>query len=164
MTFEQRNQLFANDGRGRFRDLSGANSNFCGIAAVARGLACGDLDNDGAMDLLVMNTAAPAKVFRNTAPKRGHWLIIRALDPKHGGRHAYGAEITVEAGGRRWWRWVQPGASYLVSQDPRVHVGLGQVATADRIRIVWPDGAEEVFPGGAVDRVIELRQGTGNKP
>src|SRR5438034_2332005 len=124
-SYAQRNQLFINDGTGRFREISEANPAFCGHAAVGRGLACGDIDNDGALDLLIINAGAPAQLVRNVAPKRGHWVLVRAIDPGLGGRDAYGAEITVRAGARRWWRLVQPGYSFLVSNDPRVHFGLG---------------------------------------
>jgi hypothetical protein len=162
--YAQRNQIFANDGNGKFHDISPSNPDFCARAGVGRGLACGDIDNDGAFDLLALSTGGPARVLRNIAPRRGHWLQIRAVDPVHGGRDAYGAEITLEGGGRRWWRLVQPGYSYLVSNDPRAHFGLGPVATVDRIHVVWPDGVAEVFPGGPADRLIIVRQGTGKKP
>jgi hypothetical protein len=108
-----------------------------------------------------MYTGGPELLFRYVAVNRGHWLTIRAVDPARGGRDAYGAEIIVEAGGRRWWRLVQPGASYLVSQDPRVHVGLGANTSVDAVRVLWPDGTEERFAGGPVDRVMVLKQGEG---
>lgn len=159
--YAQRNQIFANDGAGKFRDVSEYNPDFCAQAAVGRGLAMGDLDNDGALDLLVTSTGGPAQLFRNIAPQRGHWLTIRALLPAHGGRDACGAEIIVQAGGRRWWRLAQPAFSYLSSNDPRVHFGLGPVATVDSIQILWPDGRTETFPGGPADRALVLRQGSG---
>jgi enediyne biosynthesis protein E4 len=162
--YAQRPQLLMNEGSGHFRDISAANPAFCGQAAVGRGLACGDLDNDGAPDLLAVNTGAPARLYRNACPGRGHWLTIRAVDPAWGGRDAHGAEVTVEAGARRWWRLVQPGYSFLVSNDPRAHFGLGAAATVDRVRVLWPDGVEEVFPGGAADRFVILQKGTGGKP
>ena len=162
--YAQRRHLFVNDGQGRFRDIAEANPAFCHEAAVGRGLACGDLDNDGALDLLVINTGAPAQLFRNRAPRRGHWLTIRAIEPTLGGRDAYGAEVTVEAGAHRWWRLVQPGYSFLVSSDPRVHFGLGPATRIDRIRVLWPEGDEELFPGGPVDRQLTLSKGNGTKP
>jgi hypothetical protein len=158
--YAERNQLFANAGGGRFRDISPDNAPFCGTAAVARGLACGDLDGDGALDLLVTTVAGRARLYRNVAPGRGHWLLVRALDPALK-RDAYGAEVTVRAGGRRWRRWLSPGSSYLCSNDPRAHFGLGQAERVDAVEVRWPDGSAEVFPGCGADRVVVLRKGSG---
>ena len=161
--YAQRNQLFANDGAGAFQDICEANPAFCGMAGVGRGLACGDIDNDGDLDLLTMNSGAPAQLLRNVAPKGGHWLVVRAIEPAHGGRDAYGAEITIQAGPREWTRLVQPGYSYLVSNDPRAHFGLGTANEVDSIRVVWPDGAEERFTGGSANRFLILSKGTGHR-
>jgi len=155
------NQLFANDGQGRFREVSAANPALCGEAMVGRGLACGDLDNDGGLDLLVSYIGGPARLYRNVAAPRGHWLGLRVLDPTAGGRDAYGAEVTVQAGARRWWRLVQPGYSYCSSNDPRVHFGLGPARQVEAIKVIWPDGTEEMFPGAAVDQYWVLRKGSG---
>ncbi len=76
--YSERNQLLRNAGQGRFRDISGANAPFCGTPNVARGLAVGDLDGDGAPDLLVTTVAGRARLLRNIAQPRGHWLIARA--------------------------------------------------------------------------------------
>ena len=159
--YAQRNQLFANTGRGMFKDLSLANPDFCGTAGVGRGLACGDLDNDGALDLLVTCAGGPARILHNIAPKHGHWLVVRAIDPTCGGRDAYGAEVIVEAGQHHWWRLVQPASSFLVSNDPRVHFGLGDAASYQSILVIWPDGRQESFSGGSADRRLEIRKGTG---
>jgi hypothetical protein len=101
-------------------------------------------------------------LFRNVAPRKGHWLTVRAIDPRLR-RDAYGAEVTVHAGDRKWFRLVNPGHSYLCSNDPRVHFGLGQAEKIDRLQVLWPDGLEETFAGGPVDRFIELRRGEGKK-
>jgi hypothetical protein len=159
--YAERNQLFANEGTGRFRDVSAQNEPFCAEARVSRGLACGDIDGDGALDLLVTAVAGPARLYRNVAPRRGHWLLVRAFDPALR-RDAFGAEITVEAGQRRWRRWLNPGYSYLCSNDPRAHFGLGDAERVDAIEVVWPDGTVESFPGGPTDRLVVLRKGEGN--
>lgn len=159
--YAERNQLFANDAKGHFHDVSENNAPFCGTAGVARGLAYGDVDGDGALDLLVTTVAGPARLYRNVAPKKGHWLIVRVIDPALGGRDAYGAEVTVHAGTRRWVRWVNPGSSYLCSNDPRAHFGLGAVERVDAIKVLWPDGLEETFPGQRVDQALVLARGKG---
>ena len=68
----------------------------------------------------------------------------------------------MSAGDRRWVRWINPGYSYLCSNDPRAHFGLGAADHVDGIDVVWPDGTKETFPGGGVDRAVELRKGSGN--
>jgi hypothetical protein len=160
--YAQRSQLFVNDGTGHFRDVSADSPALCGEPMVARGLAIGDVDNDGALDLLVTQIGGPARLLRNVAPRRGNWLIVRALDPRHR-RDAFGAEVTVWAGDRSWVRFVSPAYSYLSSCDPRVHFGLGSAERFDRLRVDWPDGSAEEFAGGAANRVVELRQGEGTR-
>jgi hypothetical protein len=162
--YAERNQLFANDGKGSFRDVSRQNRPFCSRPNVARGLACADLDRDGAVDLVVTSVAGRARLFRNIAPGRGHWLAVRVLlDKAHGGRDAYGAEVTVRAGGRRWTRLVNPGFSYLSSCDTAVHFGLGEFRRVDSVCVRWPDGRRQTFAGCGVDRKIVLRQGQGGR-
>lgn len=161
--YAQRHQLFSNDGTGRFQELSRSAEGFTSRATVGRGLACGDLDNDGALDLLVTSTGGRAQLFRNVVPQRGHWLSLRVVDPSVGGRDAYGAEVTVRSGDRRWWRLVSTAYSYLSAHDPRVHVGLGAVTSVESMEVIWPDGSAEQFPGGAVDQLIVLRKGAGRR-
>jgi hypothetical protein len=161
LPYADRNQMFAGVSGGRFQDISLQNEPFCGTAGVWRGLACGDLDGDGALDLVATAVSAPARIYRNVAPKRGNWLMVRLVDPALGGRDAYGAEISVLAGKKRFKRWANPGSSFLSSNDPRVHFGLGSVEHVDRMDVLWPDGKEEVFPGHRANQAIVLRKGSG---
>ena len=88
--------------------------------------------------------------------------VVRAFDPTLK-RDACGARVTVQAGKRRWVGLVNPGQSYLSSGDPRAHFGLGHVERVDGVRIDWPDGRAEQFPGMPADRVITLSRGQGRK-
>jgi hypothetical protein len=158
--YAENNQLLRNDGSGRLVDVSDGNPALCGTPGVYRGLACGDVDNDGRLDLLVTATAGPARLYRNIAEAAGRWLIVEAIDPALR-RDAYGAEIVVRAGPQSWQRWINPGYSYQCSNDPRAHFGLGEAASFDAIEVRWPDGSQETFPGGETNRNLVLRRGEG---
>ena len=161
--YGDRNQLFRNQGKGRFEDISPANDPLCGRYNVARGVARGDIDGDGAVDLLVTTIGGPARLFRNVAPGRGHWLRVRAFDPQSK-RDALGAEVRVRAGGTTRTCWMHPAESYLCSSEPVAHFGLGAVEAIDSIDVTWPDGVRETFPGGKADRRVEVRKGAGRPP
>jgi enediyne biosynthesis protein E4 len=158
--YGDRNQLFANKGDGHFRDISPQNAAFCGVPNVARGLAWGDIDGDGAVDLLVTTVAGPARLYRNVAPRRGHWLLVRAFDPALR-RDAVGAEVRVRAGGKTYLRLITAAGSYLCSGDMRAHFGLGPAERFEGIEVAWPDGTKETFGGGPADRAIQLEKGKG---
>jgi hypothetical protein len=160
--YAERNQLFANRGDGTFRDVSRTNTVLCGTPHVYRGLAWGDFDGDGAIDLLVTTVGGPAKLYRNVAPKQGHWLMVRAVDPALK-RDAYGAVVNLKAGERCWVGVINPGQSYLSSGDPRAHFGLGKVGRVDEVQVDWLDGLKELFPATEADRVLSLRRGEGRK-
>jgi hypothetical protein len=163
--YAQRSQVFRNDGKGVFTDVSGHNGGprgFCGEPMVGRGLAVGDVRNDGRLWVLVTGVGGPARLFENVAPDRGNWLVIRAYDGERK-RDALGAELTVLAGGRKWVRTVHAAGSFACSSDPRAHVGLGRVAEVDAIEVVWPDGRKERFRGGPVNRHVVLTKGEGDR-
>jgi hypothetical protein len=158
--YADRNQIFAGRGKGNFADVSANNATFSGHYNVGRGLVRGDVDGDGAQDLLVTTIGGPARLFRNVAPDRGHWLAVRAWNSKLK-RDAYGAEVRVTGGGRTWAAWLNPAESYLCSSEPVAHFGLGKVDRIDSIEVLWPDGLRETFAGTPVDRRIELVKGKG---
>jgi hypothetical protein len=161
--YAQHNQLFAGAGKGHFKDIATRNRAFCRVPGVYRGLACADLRGQGAIDLLVTAVGDKARLYRNVVPDRGNWLLVRAIDPARK-RDAYGAEVTVEAQGQRWTRWLNPGSSYQSSNDPRLHFGLGKLDHIDRILVRWPGGTEEVFPGGPVNRILTLKKTCKDNP
>lgn len=160
--YAESNHLFENDGGGKFRNVSAQNLAFCGTPGVYRGLASGDLDGDGALDLVVTGIHGHARVLRNTAGDRGHWVQVRATDPLLK-RDAFGAEVMVRAGEKQWIRRIQSDGSYQSASSPIAHVGLGERARFDGIEILWPDGTRESFPGGETNRLIECRKGDGKE-
>jgi hypothetical protein len=165
--YAERNQIFRGDGQGRFENVSRQNSSLCGRPNVARGLVRGDIDGDGAVDLLLTTIAGPARLYRNIAPKRGHWMHVFAFDPRLK-RDAFGSVIRLRAGGRTRVGWLHPAESFLASSEPCVHFGLGDAAHVDAIEIVWPDGSVETFDGPhhdgyAADQRLQLRKGQGTR-
>lgn len=158
--YAQRNQILVNQGSGTYSDGHEEYVDFCGEARVSRGLACGDMNDDGRLELLVTTIDGPARLFQVTTPADHHWLTVRVVDPRWR-RDAYGARVYVQIGVRTLQREINPGYSFLTSNDPRAHFGLGRANRYDHIRVVWPDGLDETFDSGDADRAIVLQRGAG---
>ncbi len=158
--YAEPNLLFQNDGAGNFQDVSEKAGAFCSNVENSRALAFADIDNDGDVDLLTSNCGGPTRLFRNES--KANWLIIRAVDP-YLKRDAIGARITVKTAKKRIIRHVAPGYSYLCSNDPRVHFGLGSNSTVDRIEVQWPGGDIEIYPGTNANQILTVKKGAGTK-
>ena len=158
--YAEPNLLFENVGNGRFRDASDRGGLFTSRIETSRGLAFGDVDNDGDIDLLVMNEGGRARLYRNEVPGKGHWLMLRAVDPALR-RDAIGAVVTVTMDGRRSPRQVTAGYGFLSGHDMRVHFGLGSAVAVDKIEVLWPGGVRELFSVDSVDQFITLEKGQG---
>lgn len=160
--YAEPNFLLENDGSGKFTEVSEKGGRFTSLVEVSRGLVLGDIDRDGDFDFLVTNLAGRARLFRNDAPRKGRYLMVRAYDPALE-RDAHGAVVTVSASGKTYVRIADSGYSYLSANEPRAHFGIPGTSRADSIRVRWPDGSEEVFPGVELDQAVTLEKGKGRK-
>jgi hypothetical protein len=155
----QRKLLFRNLGDGRFEDVSAQAGVAFAQSEVSRGLAVGDVDNDGDIDLLIGNNNGPVRLLINETPGR-HWLGLRLVGAS--GRDMLGAKVEIRENGISRWRRVRVDGSYGSASDPRVLVGLGESAADPEVRVTWPGGEREMWGRVAADRYTTLRQGEGD--
>ena len=153
-------RLLLRNAGGRFRDVSRQSGPAFAVERVGRGLAAGDVDNDGDLDLLVTNNGGPAELLRNDGGNRANALLLKLVGTKSN-RNAIGARVSVTAGARTQVREVMSGSSYLAQNDLRVHVGLGDHRAAERVEIRWPGGETEVLTNIAANQIVSVREGAG---
>ena len=152
--------LYHNNGDGTFTDISASAGP--GITAVAssRGLAVGDLWNDGRVSAVISNMNATPSLLVNQIRNPNHWIAIRLLGIKSN-RDGIGARISVKTPTRTLVDEVRSGSSYISNSDMRVHFGLGSAAKIEWVEIRWPSGLAEKFSDLSVDAIHTLKEGTG---
>ncbi len=155
--FEQPRQLFWNRSDGQFFDMSTTGGPGISAKHSSRGLALADFDNDGSMEIVVVNLFETPSLLKNFGP-RGNSLLIRALTAS--GRDAIGARVTVAAGGRKQIDEVRSGGFHISQGDFRVHFGLGKETQAD-VTIRWPQGKVDTVPGVAAGQWLVVQEGKG---
>lgn len=159
-TFVQSNLVYRNLAGERFEDVTALAGPGLAQIRSSRGAAFGDFDNDGDLDVLVMNMSAPVSLLRNELSAERRWVRFR-LQGTRSNRSAIGALITIKAGESSQSRAVMSQSSYVSHNDLRAHFGLGQAAAVESILVRWPSGDEEAFPGVQADADWLLVEGSG---
>ena len=151
--------LFRNLGNSRFEELLDEAGPAIAEPHSSRGVAFGDFDNDGDLDILIMNMNEPPSLLRNDVSGGGHWLKVKLVGTRSN-RSAIGSVVTVTYGDRRQAQAVMAASSYLSCGDRRLHFGLGKAETAD-VEIAWPSGVRESFKAIPSNQLITVKEGAG---
>jgi hypothetical protein len=153
--------LFRNLGTGRFEDVSGKAGAAFGLSESGRGVAFGDIDNDGDVDMVIGNAAGPVRLLLNQIGNRNHWVGLKLVG-RDGKRDLLGARVAIrQRHGPTLWRRVRADGSYASANDPRVLAGLGASSDPPSIEVHWPGGRTEKWAQVAIDRWTTLREGDG---
>ena len=158
--YEEPRILYHNLGKGTFADISANAGPGINTRASSRGLAVGDLWNDGRISAVITNLNAAPSLLVNQVRNSNHWIAIRTVGTKSN-RDGIGASISLRIGARTLVDEVRSGSSYNSSSDMRVHFGLGSAAKVDSVQIRWPSGLMERFDNLSVDSIHVLKEGSG---
>jgi hypothetical protein len=161
--YAQRKQLFKNVDGKRFQNITDEVGGGLLIEKSSRGAAFGDYDNDGNVDVVVINMNDRPTLLHNETVSGRHWATIRLVGTVSN-RDGIGARLQVTAGGRKQMTEVRSGGSYLSHNDLRAHFGLGNADRIDRLEIRWPSGLVETVNGLPADRFYTAQEGQGVKP
>ncbi len=159
----ERKQLFRNLGNGQFREVTKEMGESLLVEKSSRGTAFGDYDNDGDLDILIINLNDCPTLLRNDSNNGNHWITLKLVGGKSN-RDAIGSRITLEAGKRKQIAEVRSGGSYLSHNDSRIHFGLGDTTTVKRLEVRWPSDVVETFENLQVDQFLMIREGQGIAP
>ena len=155
--YGQESQMFRNDGNGNFKDVSLALGKYFKKAMVGRGACVGDYDNDGDLDIFIVNLNDKAVFLRNNRGNQNNWLEIN-LEGTTSNRDGIGAKISVTAGGRTQTNWRKSTAGYLSQGDPRMHFGLAKNIQAEKIEIKWPSGKVQVLENVKANQILTVKE------
>jgi hypothetical protein len=151
--------VYHNTGQGTFTDVS-AQAGAMTVPHAARGLAVGDFDNDGRLDVLCINRNEKASLYRNDSPDSNHWISLR-LEGVRSNRDGAGARVWLTVGGKRRYAVCRLGSSYASSSDKRLFFGLGQDSKIDQMLIQWPSGQRDTYSNVRVDAFLVATEGKG---
>ncbi len=152
--------LYHNNGNGTFTDVSATSGSGISMVSAARGLAVGDLWNDGRISVVINNVYGTPSLLVNSVHSSNHWVAFKTVGTRSN-RDGIGAKITVKLGTRTLVDEVRSGSSYISQSDLRVHFGLGAAAKLDSVQVRWPSGMVERFDNVTVDSIHTLTEGSG---
>jgi enediyne biosynthesis protein E4 len=156
--YAEPNSVFRNLGNGQFDNVSATAGPDFTRPAPHRGLAYGDLFNDGRMDLVVSALGAPVKIFRNVTATSNHWILLKLVGTKSN-RMGIGAQIRIKTDdGRTIYNEATTSTGYAASSDPRVHFGLGRSRVIREIEVRWPSGMRQLLHDVTADRILEVTE------
>jgi hypothetical protein len=158
--YESARLVYRNLGGGKFEDVSELSGPGILEERPSRGAAFGDFDNDGDIDVLVMNMNGPPSLLRNDLKSANHWIGL-LLEGTRSNRAAIGATVRVKAGDSVQAAVVASQSSFLSHNDLRLHFGLGAATQADAITVEWPSGDTETFPAAPAGALYSLVEGSG---
>jgi hypothetical protein len=159
-SYQEPRILYRNLGNGTFSDISATAGPAITAAASSRGMAVGDLWNDGKLSAVISNMNAAPGLLVNQVRSLNHWIGIHTVGTKSN-RDGIGARVTVKAGSRVLVDEVRSGSSYDSNSDMRVHFGLGATTKVDWVQIRWPSGLVERFENLHVDAIQSVTEGSG---
>ena len=163
LTYLQPRVLYRNLGDGRFADVSGSAGPAVTAPANGRGVALGDLDNDGNVEVVVNNMNGLPSLSKLAGKPQAHWIGIETIGVK-ASRRGIGARVICVAGKHRQMDEVRSGGSYLSQNDLRLHFGLGSAARVDSLEVHWPGGGVDRLRNVTGDRMIRIKEGSGLVP
>ncbi len=163
-SFAERPLLFHNAGGKQFEQMPAVEGTGLGKTYIGRGLAVGDLFNDGKLDVVINVMDGVPALLKNVSQDKNHWVEFKLIGGAKSPRDAVGATLYLTANKVRQRGDVVSGGSYASTSDPRLHFGLGDAGAIDEIEVHWPSGAKEHFPAAQIDRIVTLTEGQGTKP
>src|SRR5258706_6527120 len=157
LTYAQKDLLYGNLGGGKFRDVSAQGGAALQVARVGRGLAVGDFDNDGNLDVVITSVNQKPVLLKNQGVRAGNWIMIRAKG-KRSNAFGLGATVTLETTLGKQVKEITNVASYLSSSDIRLHFGLGAAKVIQRIEVAWPSGTKQVLTNVAINQILVIEE------
>ena len=155
--YGQEDQMFRNEGGGKFRDISLELGKYFSQEYVGRGACVGDYDNDGDMDIFVVNLNSHCVFLRNNKGNQNNWIML-SLTGNTSNKDGIGARIRITAGGKTQIAQRKTTTGYLSQNDPRIHFGLDKADTIDKIEILWPSGKAQTLENVKVNQILEIKE------